>query len=117
MKSALLSVLSCIFIPCVAFGASQIPSAFQGKWAVKKDCHIFAEIGTPDGGVEVTSTEFNRYEYYCKLEKVNNASAKLFSGEFTCAVEGEESKETIAIKLNAKGKLSYEGSSLLSKCK
>lgn len=116
MKKSITVLCIVIFYSAIAQAAPQIPSAFQGKWAVKKDCHFFAEIGTPDGGAEITATEFNRYEYYCKLEKINNASAKLFSGEFTCTVEGEDSKETIAIKLNAKGKLSYEGSPALSKC-
>lgn len=105
-----------MFYSAIVQAAPQIPSVFQGKWAAKKDCHFFAEVTTPSPGAEVTATEFNRTEYYCKLEKVITSNTKAFSGEFACTVEGEDSKETIAIKLNAKGKFSYEGSPALSKC-
>ena len=117
MKNTIAIVFVTMLYSLTAQAAPQIPSAFQGKWAAKKDCHFFIETTTPDPGVEVTSTDFNRMENYCKLEKVVKTSAKSFTGAFVCTVEGEESKDTITIKLGVKNQLSYKGSPVLSKCK
>lgn len=114
--ACLLSVCFCSTTIAPANASEKIPNSFHGKWAEKKKCHFFSEVGTPDGGVDITGTEVNFYENYCKLKNLTKRSPKLLSGSFICAVEGEESEHDITIKLNDRGQLSYGNSLPLQKC-
>lgn len=96
---------------------NSIPPQFQGRWALAGQCNIFTEFGVPpDPGAEITGSAVSRYEHYCTLKSVSKADARVFSGVFTCAAEGEQSQEAIALTLSTTNQLSYEGASGLVKC-
>jgi len=96
---------------------SAIPKAFQGTWAEDAGCIQYKANGEFDPGAVITSDHINRYEHNCTLAKVTASTTNSFSGEFTCAQEGETMNENISLMLQPDGKLSGISNNPLPICK
>lgn len=120
MKTVIALFLGASLSTSVFAAAPSIPKQFYGTWGENtKSCKIPKDspIDFPDTGAKIGSKGIERYENYCELKSLSKSSANLMKGKFACAVEGEESEETITLNLQANAKLSGLNEKTLVRCK
>jgi uncharacterized protein YraI/uncharacterized protein YutE (UPF0331/DUF86 family) len=87
----------------------QIPKEFFGLWLTPDDCSQSKK--NPEYALEsrlsIEAQEAGGYEHGCNLVKVNHSSTTVFSGDFSCAGEGEVWDSTKTFKL--KGGMLFAG--------
>ncbi len=104
-----------------AFAKSpNIPKQFLGVWGENaKSCKLPKDspIDFPDTGAKIESQGIEQYENHCQLKTISKNNANSMTGIFLCAMEGEESKETLTLSLSTNGKLSGLNEKPLVRCK
>lgn len=74
--------------PCVG---CQIPKKFWGLWLSQNECNMY-KTKTPyalESRTEIEAQHIIGYEDGCNLIKINQSNGDIFSGDFSCAGEGE----------------------------
>lgn len=120
MKTVIALLLGASLTTAAFAKSPNMPKQFQGVWAeTAKSCKISKDspIDFPDTGAKIESQGIDRYENHCQLKTISKNNANSMTGIFLCAMEGEESKETLTLSLSTSGKLSGLNEKPLVRCK